>query len=464
MKTIHIYQVNRSKFIERAIIIIASIVLIYLLISLYFITHFFFNTEINGVNVSLKSQDKVEQIIKSFIKNYELQLIERNAETEEISGQDIGMQYNGRNNISKIHHMQNSMIWIWSLFNDHKYYVTDLYVYNKNNLKDRISQLKCLNRDVIESRNVDFKYSKGSYEVNEEVYGNKIIKDKLNETIKTCILQGKTKLDLDEELCYENPKYTLRSGKTLITQNILNKYVSTKITYLFDSENKIIDGTIINKWLSVDNNLEVVINKTAIMNYIKGLSSKYDTVGAVRNFKASIGKIIEIKGGLYGNKINQEGEAEALSENIELGEVIEKEPLYTQKAVSSDENDIGSTYVEINITRQHLWFYKDGKLIIQGPVVTGNPNRGNSTVVGTYMLNYKQKDATLKGPNYEVKVTYWMPFFGSMGIHDASWRHSFGGEIYKSRGTHGCVNAPFFLAETIFKNIEDGIPIIIYEE
>jgi lipoprotein-anchoring transpeptidase ErfK/SrfK len=208
----------------------------------------------------------------------------------------------------------------------------------------------------------------------------------------------------------------------------------------------------------------VEINKTAVMNYIKGLSNKYDTAGTDRKFKTSSGKLIEVKGGLYGWMINQKSEANALLENIKQGQVIEKEPEYIQKAISRDENDIGNTYIEINITKQHLWFYKEGKLIIDGYVVTGNPNRGNSTVVGTYSVIYKEKDTSLSGPGYDVNVSYWMPFFGNMGVHDASWRYSFGGEIYKRNGTHGCVNAPLHLAKTIYENIEEGVPVVIYEE
>lgn len=464
MKKINLRKFFKSEFKEKAIILMASITLIYLLISLYFTNHFFFNTVINEVNVSLKAHDNTDHIIRSYMKDYELQLIERNGEIEKITGQDIGMQYNEKSSIYKIYQIQNSLKWINSLFEDQKYYVIDLYVYNKDNLNNKINKLNCLNNDVIESRNADFKYTNGSYEVIEEVYGNKIIKDKLIETVKRYILKGKTKADLNENLCYENPKYTLSSYKTLQTKNLLNKYVSSKITYKFGSQNTILDGTIINNWLSVDDNLEVLISKTAVTKYVKELSRKYDTVGVTRNFKTSIGKMIDVKGGLYGWKINQIEEAKSLLENINLGEVIKKEPIYTQKALFRDEDEIGNTYVEINITKQHLWFYKDGKLITQGSVVTGNPNKGNSTVVGTYMFNYKQKNATLKGADYEVKVRYWMPFYGNMGIHDASWRHSFGGEIYKIRGTHGCVNAPSYLAKTIFENLEDGIPIIIYEE
>ena len=450
MKNINKIKLSKSNAIGSIIFLIASIVLIYLLVSIYFADHFFFNTVINGVNVSLKAHDEVEGIIRGYVKDYKLQLTERNGETEEIAGQDIGLQYNEKNSISNIYHIQNPFKWISSLFESQIYYVKDLFTYNKDYLENKINELNCLNKATIEPQNVSFEYSNGSYEAVEEIYGNKIIKERLNEAVKMSILKGKTKMDLNKNLCYENPKFTLSSDRTPETKNLLNKYVKAKITYIFGSENEILDGNI--------------INKKAVMEYVKGLSKKYDTVGTARNFKTSIGKIVEVKGGLFGWKINRAAETKALLENIKLGEVVEKEPIYAQMALSRDENEIGNTYVEINITRQYLWFYKDGKLIAQGAVVTGNPNKGYSTEPGTYMLNYKQKGTILIGPGYEAEVTYWMPFFGNIGIHDASWRYSFGGDIYKRNGTHGCVNVPLHLAKTIFENIEAGTPIICYEE
>lgn len=464
MKNINKKKLFQSNDKGNIIILIALVVMAYLLASIYFANHFFFNTVINGVNVSLKAHDEVEDIIGGYVKDYELQLIERNGEIEEIIGQNIGMQYNEKNSISNIYRIQNPFIWITSLFKSQKYYTNDLFVYNKDYLENKINELNCLNKVIIEPQDVSFKYSNGSYEVVEEVYGNKIIKNRLKEAIKISILKGRRKLDLNENLCYENPKFTLNSDDTTETKNLLDKYVKAKITYIFGSESETLDGDIINKWLSVDENLEVVINKKAVMEYVVGLSKKYDTVGVTRNFKTAIGITVEVKGGLFGWKINRATETKALLENIKLGEVLEKEPIYTQKALSRDENEIGNTYVEINITRQYLWFYKDGKLITRGAVVTGNPNKGYSTELGTYMLNYKQKGTTLIGPGYEAEVTYWMPFYGNIGIHDASWRYSFGGDIYKRNGTHGCVNVPLYLAKTIFDNIEAGTPIICYEE
>ncbi|NFN85950.1 hypothetical protein FDF31_03880 [Clostridium sporogenes] len=464
MKNINIEKLFKSKNTRNIGILIALILLFYLLISVYFSNHFFFNTVINGADVSLKAHGDADNIIRSYIKDYKLQLVERNGEVEEIIGQDIGVQYNEKISISKIYRSKNSFKWIVSVFKNQNYYVKDLFIYNEDKLENKINQLSCLNGVVIEPKNVSFKYSNASYEVVKEVYGNKINKDKLNESIKMGISKGEKKLDLNEKFCYENPKYTLGSNKISKTNNLLNKYVSTKITYIFGSKNEILDGNIINEWLNVDENLEVVINEKAVLGYVEALGKKYDTVGISRNIKTSIDKIVEVEGGFYGWKIDRVDETIALLKNIKAGEVLQKEPIYIQKAVSRDKDDIGNTYVEINITRQHLWFYKDGKLITQGAIVTGNPNRGNATPVGIYMLNYKQKDAVLMGPTYEAKVTYFMPFNGDIGIHDASWRPSFGGDIYKRTGTHGCVNTPLHLAKIIFDNIEDETPIICYEE
>jgi hypothetical protein len=464
MKGIKIEKFFRSKAAGNTIIITASVVLIYLLISIYFAKHFFFNTVVNGADVSLKSHEVAEDIIKNYIKDYKLILRGRDGETEKIVGQEIALQYNEQSSIYNIYPMKSSIMWLFSLFKAEKYYVSDLFIYNKENLEDKINELNCINKVMVGPQNVSFKYTNGSYAVVKEVYGNKINRDKLNEVIKESISEGETEIDLNEKSCYENPKYTLNSKKTFETLNLLNKYVKANIIYIFDSEKEVLDENTINQWLCVNENLDVIISEMEVMRYVRALSKKYDTVGIDRDFITSTGKIVEVKGGLYGWKINQALETKVLLENIRLGKTVEKEPIYTQKALPRGKNEIGNTYVEINLTKQHLWFYKNGRLITQGKVVTGNPNRGNSTVTGTYMLNYKQKGANLRGPGYEAGVTYWMPFFGNIGIHDASWRYSFGGEIYKRNGSHGCVNAPLYLAKNIFENIEAETPIVCYQE
>lgn len=464
MKVNLINKLFHRKLMKLVFYVLAAILVIYLIGAIYFTKHFFFHTVINGVNVSLKAHGDAELIIKDYLKDYKLSMIERKNEVEEITAQDIGMKINSRWDKKEVYQKQNPFLWVGSIFRDQKNYVHNLYLYNRAKLELKSRELCCINQDFIEPQNVSFTYSNGTYDVKEAVFGNKLDKQKLYETIRSSVLKGERIINLDEKACYENPKYTLSSKKTLQTRSLLNHYVSTVITYKLGGNTITLDGNVIHTWLIVNDNLEVSIEKTAVVDYVKELAVLCDTVGTIRKFQSSVGKIVEVKGGLYGWKINKDAEVNSIINSVTEGEKISREPIYSRRALYRDDNDIGDTYVEINITKQHIWFYKEGKLIAEGSVVTGNPNRGNATVMGTYMITYKQNIATLKGIDYEVEVTYWMPFYGNMGIHDARWRSAFGGEIYKTKGTHGCVNTPYYVAKKIFENIEEGIPVVVYEE
>ena len=118
--------------------------------------------------------------------------------------------------------------------------------------------------------------------------------------------------------------------------------------------------------------------------------------------------------------------------------------------------------MEIDLTNQHMWVYKDGELVEETDLVSGNVSKGYNTPVGVYGITYKQRDATLNGATYSSHVDYWMPFNGNVGMHDASWRSSFGEEIYLRNGSHGCVNLPPKKAEVIYGYVEKGEPVIVY--
>lgn len=446
-------------------LIIVMILGIYVLMSIYFDKHYYFGTYINGINVSCKTVDEANDLLLKESYNYVIKLEERDNITESIEGSNINFKYEGSNEAQEIKDRQNPALWLINIFSNNKYIINEVYSFDRELLLEELEKLGCFNNEnIIEPLDACFKYENGEYKIIKEVYGNKINKELLYAYVLNSIILGERSINLDEINAYENPKFTSTSEKVIQAQNELNKYVNSKIYYIFDNEIEILDGSIINTWLDVDSSMNISVNEEAVKEYLNELSKKYDTYGKTRSFKSSTGKTINVVGGNYGWKINKSKEKEALIENIKNGEEIKKEPIYTQTALGTRDDDIGNTYVEINLTTQSLWFYKDGKLIVQGDVVTGNVSRGNGTPQGTYILNYKQKNATLKGSNYSSDVKYWMPFNCNIGIHDASWRSDFGGEIYKTSGSHGCVNAPEYLAKKIYENIEAGTPIICYKE
>ena len=132
-----------------------------------------------------------------------------------------------------------------------------------------------------------------------------------------------------------------------------------------------------------------------------------------------------------------------------MGRQTSREPEYSQKAASHSGNDYGNTYVEINLTAQHLYFYANGKLLVESDFVSGNAAKGWSTPAGAYSITYKQRNATLKGQGYATPVSYWMPFNGGIGFHDATWQAYFGGDRYTYAGSHGCINMPLDAAATL---------------
>ena len=448
-----------------SLVILIIIVILYISGGLFFKTHFFFRTSIDGRDISLKTVDEAKSVIFDQVKDFKLEIKGRDDMSDEIISTDIELEYEGNKKIDELKDSQKPFFWISALIEKNYYNDIKLFIYNTSMLENKIDNLKCINNpNIIEPKNPEFQYTDGKYIILEEIQGSKINRDKLLTIIKTAIENGSKVVDLDENECYEKPKYTINSNEVIEAKEIMDKYVSSKIVYTFDENMETVDGTLINKWIDVSEDMKPKIDEKKVKEYINTLSKKYNTVGVERKFESSIGKTVIVKGGYYGWKINSKEEVKALIDNLENGQNILKEPIYSQKGVSRSDDDIGDTYVEVNITRQHLWFYKDGKVIAQGDIVTGSQSKNTPTYLGVYGLNYKQKDATLKGEGYSSKVSYWMPFNGNIGLHDASWRSSFGGNIYKVNGTHGCINMPKYLAKSIYENIDINTPIICYSE
>ncbi|MCR5486614.1 MAG: L,D-transpeptidase [Lachnospiraceae bacterium] len=121
-----------------------------------------------------------------------------------------------------------------------------------------------------------------------------------------------------------------------------------------------------------------------------------------------------------------------------------------------------STYVDVNLTSQKLVYYVNGTPAIISDIVTGNSSRGRNTPTGVYAVYGKALNRTLRGPGYSAFVHYWMPFYKGYGMHDANWRSSFGGNIYQSNGSHGCINMPASTASALYSSIAVGTPVVIH--
>ena len=166
----------------------------------------------------------------------------------------------------------------------------------------------------------------------------------------------------------------------------------------------------------------------------------------------------------YGTKLDTEAEKEYLVKA--LGEERTQEelhiPAYKQEGFVRGLDDIGDTYIEVDMTGQHMYYYVDGELKLDTDVVTGNTGRRMGTPEGINYVYNKQRNRVLRGADYATPVKYWMPVKGAVGIHDAGWRKEFGGEIYKRNGSHGCINTPPDIMAELYDMVEIGTPVIMF--
>ncbi len=171
-------------------------------------------------------------------------------------------------------------------------------------------------------------------------------------------------------------------------------------------------------------------------------------------FHTTSGRNLKLSGGFTNNPVpDTEAETGYLMKTLVTPGLHEHSP----------EMKGSTTYVEVDLANQKAYYYKNGKQLIATNIVTGNMSSGMGTPAGVYKLRAKVRSTYLTGANYSSYVDYWMPFIGnSIGLHDASWRSSFGGNIYKTNGSHGCVNMPRSAAKEFFDTVPVGTYVITF--
>ena len=307
-------------------------------------------------------------------------------------------------------------------------------------------------------------YKDGKFQIAEEQLGNQLDIQKADRAIDTAIKEGLEQVSLEEQDCYIAPKVYKEDEKLKKECEDANKMLVAKITYDFGDRKEVVDSDEIADWITFGDDYTFDLDEEKITEYVHQLGLKYDTFGLSRKFTTHDGQTITLKGGDYGWCMDQDATVVDLLNALESGYQGTMEPQYTYTAMSREENDIGDTYVEICISQQVMWCYKDGVCIVYTPVVTGNPNKGNATPSnGVWSIDAKMQNYTLVGEGYRSPVDFWMPFNGNVGIHDMQTRAYFGGTIYLTNGSHGCINTPYENAKMIYENVSIGTPVIVYD-
>jgi hypothetical protein len=321
-----------------------------------------------------------------------------------------------------------------------------------------------------ESVDASMEYNGKEYYIEPEVYGNEfddadlrvMVKDLADRIVSADRPQDDGSVDIPESFYYV-PAVTQDDSEMNTMMNLYNSFCKAKITLTFGKEEKVIDWSTIRDWLIIEDG-EASVNDEPVYEYVYDLAANYDTLYYSREFVTHDGNTITYESSDYGYQIDKEAEAQQLIADIYSNTTVERDPIYAVKGYKRNgRDDICGNYVEVNLTTQHLWFYREGKLVTETDIVSGLPTEKRETATGVFMIPYKESPKTLVGDTWSADVTYWMPFYDGQGLHDASWRSTFGGTISQTDGSHGCVNLPSDKAKNIYDNMQERMPIFLYK-
>ena len=441
--------------------ILAGIFLAYLAASVYFMEHFFLGTAVNGENVEFQTVKQVNSLILEQAEGYGLTLLERGGTEESVTAQQLGMSFSETENVRNYKRVQNGFLWPRMFWQQDTYQIAPDITFDEETFDETLASLSCV-REGEEPEDARVELTADGYELYPEQQGSRIKEDVLKEQVRAAAETLTETVDLEEAGCYEAPSLTADSPEITELTAKLDQWFATEVTYEFGSQTEVVDSSVVAGFIQLDG-CEASLSEEAVRAWVAGLADRRDTYKKSRQFNSTLRGVITVSGGNYGWQIDQETETAALLASVEKGETAAKQPAWSREGKAwGDNNDVGDTYIEVDMGAQHMWAYKDGALLIDTDVVTGNISRNYGTPSMVAAIQYKDRNAVLRGDYYATPVIYWMPFYGNYGIHDASWRREFGGTVYLTNGSHGCVNTPPAAMKVIFENMDSGTPVVLY--
>lgn len=468
-------------------------------------SHFIEGTVINNNDVGGLNLEEAKNLLANS-SDYQIEIDFRDGGSEWISGDSISLGYEYGDGVEQMLASQDKYHWIEGVLGETRSYTIDNGVhFDEEQLASIVKSFPELSEDVqvapVDARCV--RTAESAFAIEPESEGNRIESSRALECISEAIRQQKRLLNLSAAGAYESPAVTADDPELNERVAQLNHFLETTVTYdLPDGGQWTIGRDTLIEWVSggsgsdnsgaditeegdfgtdgletgnaetggsgMDYYIDAQVISGKCAEAISSLASNVDDVHTSRTFYATSGRTVDIASGTFGRQIDQAAEVEQLASNLLNFESAEREPAYLMNTYPESLN--GGDYIEVDLSNQMVYLYKDGGLFYDTPCVSGladDPER--VTITGLFKIQEKDRDRTLKGkpdengvPTYESFVSYWMGFSGAYGLHDATWRDEFGGDIYEYAGSHGCVNLPYSAAEAIFNNVEEGTRVIVF--
>lgn len=489
---------KRRRSRRRALVVLAAFLVALLAVYLggaaWYSSHFVANAKVGGHDVSNMDIEGAVSSLEDSEEDYTLAVSGEGLDFT-VTSADTGLRFDEKTIIDNA--MKGNDPWRWPIYlaglSELDLSSAMQVTYDESKLADYVkAQVTNFNKDATEPVSAGIEYDKKSkgFEIVPEELGTKLNADAVLTKVETAASEMQTRVEIGEGELLQ-PDIVSGDERLATAQEEANKLIGADIQLTLDGLDWLeLDATAIASWVAVDKDLNVSLDESALRDWAGNKTGKLNTVGAKRSFTTPGGTKVKVSGGSYGWKIDYEPFVTALIDAVNSHKNGELEVPYVQSAASipdDDGVDFGKKYIEVDLEKQHATFYNGKKVLWESDFISGSPDGEHDTPTGVYCINNKESPSTLKGemvpvekttgkgkkakttvtyePEYETVVEFWMPFVGNgVGFHDATWQPGFGGTMYKEGyGSHGCINLPYDAAESLYKIVDKGVPVIVHK-
>lgn len=470
-----IKTVKLNKGIIAALGLLALLMVVYFGGAVYFSNRFFFNTQVNNIGFSGQKTADVREFIERKADDFNMTIIGDDESLEKIYASDVNLTFRASEEIEELLETQNPFLWPLSLLNSQEINAQLDISFDEELFNERVKNLEVVTKGQTSPVSASVVIEGTDVTIVPHEYGNVVNVEHLQVELQKNISTLADEFNALEADIFVQPEFKTDSPEIVEAYETVSQYLSTEITYLVGTE-VLVDKTLISDWVTIDDELNVHLDEEQVNQWLYEFSSTVNTGNHVlenstkREFRSHDGRDITVTGGYFGWMIHHDEEFAELIENIHNGDVIEREPIYSQRGVTHGENDWGDTFLQVDLSQQHMWAIIDGKVVFDSPVVTGNPNNDRNTPQGVYSILEKLNPTVLispwlddKGkPTYEIPVDYWMrTTWSGYGFHDMP-QPRYGGTQYLRSGSSGCTNMPLDKARELFGLTYIGMPVVVH--
>lgn len=444
-----------------------------LALGMYYRKNFPVNTWINGVYCTGKTIEEVNAELVEQTVLPQITIVDGEGEEWFLEADSVELKPDYRKALKRYLKQNAIAMWMENLYTPVEAELTDIqYSWDERKLRESLEQLEFVRK---EEQRTDGCFIRYSQENGYFLYDGNKGRLNLEEAwtfVQNCLSQGKMCIDLREDNCYNDLEDSPRDVSQRQMWKQLERFFDCKLIYDMGAEQIPLTPEILSSFLKSDEERQLLtdekgqisLNEERVEQWVENLAENYNTCDTVREFQSTRGDIVSVQYSTYGTELDTEEEKKYLLNalGVERTEPELHIPAYKQEGFVRGLDDIGDTYIEVDMTEQHMYYYVDGELKLDTDVVTGNTGRRMGTPEGINYVYNKQRNRVLRGADYATPVKYWMPVKGAVGIHDAGWRKEFGGEIYKRNGSHGCINTPPDVMAELYDMVEIGTPVIMF--